>query len=397
MEERLQQALARDRPVLVLTEHARQQIAVGRRTRLVNAYLDPIADRLVGTSLAPVELQLEAVVDDDASWANLAAGARFGALAGERLRKRYRQPEDREAVAAEVDAMVAAIGRSTAPLLVGGVDVAPGLRSELQRAARNTVRTRLRERRWAQRLLAEMRPAAVLLANEYNRTEWIAAARAEGIPVAAVQHGIIHPWHPGYIHRTRPAELLFADRTYVFGRWERRLLVERGRYRPDEVVVGGSPRLDYVVPGVLRERDAVRRELGVKRGDRLVVVSTTWAELHRRFDLPVSLAALFDRPLPGVHLVFKLHPREPDEGAYRRLLEGLAGARGIPLPPMTIVQRTDLYRLLAAADAHLGAYSTVNTEAVVTGTPNLLAATIATAGPAGLRRRGRGDPRAERR
>ena len=378
MEERLQQALAHNRPVLVLTEHARQQTGIGRRSRLVNVYLDPILDRLAGSSLKPVELQLEAIVDDDASWANLASGARFGALAGERLRKRYRQPEDREAVAAEVDAMVAAIGRSTAPLLVGGVDVAPGLRNELQRAARNTVRTRLRERRWAQRLLAEMRPAAVLLANEYNRTEWIAAARAEGIPVAAVQHGIIHPWHPGYIHRTRPAELLLADRTYVFGRWERRLLIERSRYRPDEVVVGGSPRLDYVVPEVLRERDAVRRELGVARGDRLVVVSTTWAEEPRRFDLPVSLAALFDRPLPGVHLVFKLHPREPDEGAYRRLLEGLAGARGIPIPPMSIVQRTDLYRLLAAADAHVGIYSTVNTEAVVTGTPNLLAAAIAT-------------------
>ena len=378
MEQRLQQALARDRPVLVLTEHARQQIGMGRRRRLVNVYLGPILDRLAGTSLVPVELQLEAVVDDDLSWANLAAGARFGALAGERLRKRYGQPGDREAVAAEVDAMVAAIGRSTAPLLVGDVDVAPGLRSELQRAARNTVRSRLRERRWSQRLLAELRPAALLLANEYNRTEWIAAARAEGIPVAAVQHGIIHPWHPGYIHRTRPAELLLADRTYVFGRWECRLLVERSCYRPDEVVVGGSPRLDYVAPAVLRERDAVRRELGVARGDRLVVVSTTWADLHRRFDLPVSLAALFDRPLPGIHLVFKLHPREPDEGTYRQLIEGLAAVRGIPLPPISIVQKTDLYRLLAAADAHVGVYSTVNTEAVVTGTPNLLTAAIAT-------------------
>jgi CDP-glycerol:poly(glycerophosphate) glycerophosphotransferase len=378
MERRLQQALAHDRPVLVLTEHARQQIGIGRRSRQVNVYLDPILDRLAGTSLVPVEVQLEAVVDDDASWANLAAGARFGALAGERLRKRYGQPGDREAVAAEVDAMVASIGRSTAPLLVGGVDVAPGLRSELQRAARNTVRSRLRERRWSQRLLAELRPAALLLANEYNRTEWIAAARAEGIPVAAVQHGIIHPWHPGYIHRTRPAELLLAERTYVFGRWECRLLVERSCYRPDEVVVGGSPRLDYVVPAVLRERDAVRRELGVARGDRLVVVSTTWADLHRRFDLPVSLAALFDRPLPGIHLVLKLHPREPDEGAYRQVIEGLAAMRGIPLPPISIVQRTDLYRLLAAADAHVGVYSTVNTEAVVTGTPNLLAAAIAT-------------------
>ena len=113
------------------------------------------------------------------------------------------------------------------------------------------------------------------------------------------------------------------------------------------------------------------------RGDRLVVVSTTWADLHRRFDLPVSLAALFDRPLPGIHLVLKLHPREPDEGVYGKVIEGLAATRGIPLPPITIVQRTDLYRLLAAADAHVGAYSTVNTEAVVTGTPNLSRTTIA--------------------
>jgi hypothetical protein len=378
MERRLEDALRRDRPLLVLTEHDRQQVGAGRDKRLVNAYLDPILDRLAGTALEPVEIQLEAVVDDDASWANLIAGRRFGALAGERLRKRYRQPGDLEAVTAEVDRIVAAIDTRTAPLLVDGVDLAPGLRRELQRSARRTVRSRLRERRWAQRLLAELRPAALLLANEYNRTEWIAAARAEGIPVAAVQHGIIHPWHPGYIHRTRPPELLVADRSYVFGRWERRLLVERSQYRSDEVVVGGSPRLDYFAPEVLRERDAVRRELGVASGDRLVVVSTTWAELPRRFDLPVSLAALFDRPLPGVHLVLKLHPREPDEGAYRRLLEGLGAARHIPVPSISIVQRTDLYRLLAAADAHVGVYSTVNTEAVVTGTPNLLAAAIAT-------------------
>ena len=44
---------------------------------------------------------------------------------------------------------------------------------------------------------------------------------------------------------------------------------------------------------------------------------------------------------------------------------------------MSVVKRVDLYRLLAAADAHLGLYSTVLTEAVVTGTRNLLAATQA--------------------
>ncbi len=36
------------------------------------------------------------------------------------------------------------------------------------------------------------------------------------------------------------------------------------------------------------------------------------------------------------------------------------------------MQEVDLYGLLAAADAHLGIHSTVLTEAVATGTPNLL-------------------------
>jgi hypothetical protein len=73
----------------------------------------------------------------------------------------------------------------------------------------------------------------------------------------------------------------------------------------------------------------------------------------------------------------KLHPSEPDEGPYRTVIEGVAAARGFEAPPMTVVQTIDLYRLLAAADAHLGISSTVLTEAVVTGTPNFLADTFA--------------------
>ena len=107
-------------------------------------------------------------------------------------------------------------------------------------------------------------------------------------------------------------------------------------------------------------------------GERLVVVSGTWGSIYRRFHYPIALAALVDRPLPGVHVVVKLHPGEPDEGPYRRIIEGAAAARGFDPPRITTVQSIDLYRLLAAADAHLGIHSTVLTEAVVTRTPNLL-------------------------
>jgi hypothetical protein len=55
----------------------------------------------------------------------------------------------------------------------------------------------------------------------------------------------------------------------------------------------------------------------------------------------------------------------------------VAAARGFEAPPITVVRTVDLYRLLAAADAHLGISSTVLTEAVATRTPNLLADTFA--------------------
>jgi hypothetical protein len=224
------------------------------------------------------------------------------------------------------------------------------------------------------RILGRLKPAAILLADEYHRQDWIASARAEGIRIAAIQHGMIYRWHNGYMHRDRPKELSLVDRTFVFGAWERKLLIEHSVYREEEVAVGGSPRLDLAGPQVT-DRDAVRTELGIAPTDRLVVLSGTWGPIYRQFHYPIALASLFDRPLPNVHLVVKLHPGEPDEGPYRAVVEGVAAARGFEPPPVTFVQAVDLYRLLRAADAHIGLQSTVLTEAVVTGTPNLLAAT----------------------
>ena len=172
-----------------------------------------------------------------------------------------------------------------------------------------------------------------------------------------------------------PDNLHLVDRTYVFGRWEHDRLVGDSVYREDEVVVAGSPRLEMYAPSA-SDRADVRRELGIAEKDRLVVLSGTWGTIYRRFHYPVVLARLFDRPLPNVHLVVKLHPAEADEGPYRAVIEAAAAAGGFAPPPITVVRQVDLYRLLAAADAHLGVHSTVLTEAVFVGTPNLLASGI---------------------
>ena len=181
--------------------------------------------------------------------------------------------------------------------------------------------------------------------------------------------------------------LRLADRTYVFGDWERRMLTDVSVYRSDEVRVSGSPRLDLVAPvssaepGPATEDDraSVRAELGIEP-HRLVIIPGTLVPLIVASTIRSPWPPSWTGRSPGVHLVVKLHPGEPDEGPLsggdrrsRTLTRLRAASRH------EIVQSVDLYRLLRAADAHVGAQLTVLTEAVATGTLNLLADTVSAA------------------
>jgi hypothetical protein len=370
------QRLGRERGrLLVVLEHARQRIDTADGPRELNPYLGPIVEELSGTRLEPLELDIRCRLSDESDWQRLREPGADRMLPADAIWMGGAPwpPDDRQAAA---ETAADTIAGAAAPLVVDGVDLGPALAARVAADARRTLAGLGRNAVRIRRLLGRLRPAGILLADEYHRQEWLAAAAAERIPVAAVQHGLIWRGHAGYVHPNRPTELRLPDRTYVFGSWEAELLRSRSVFRSDEVVVAGSPRLDLAGDRhdnpARTGREAIRDDLGVAAGDRMVVVSGTWSTLYRRFHYPISFAAIVDRPLPGVHLVIKLHPGEPDEGPYRATIEGAARARGHEPPPITIVRSIDLYALLAAADAHVGIHSTVLTEAVWAGTPNLL-------------------------
>ncbi len=361
-------------PILVLTNtRLKQRIGDPGARRVEDPNLGPVIAQLRRIGLDPVVIGLGLDETRDADWPAIESDPR---LLPQSVLRRWRGPEDSASQAAD---LVRARVRSAAavPLDVHGVDLAPALTVWLAERAASIVGTILRQLPRIDGLVEALRPRALVLTHEAIQTPWLQVARARSVPIFAVQHGMIYPTHPGYRHPRDP-RLLLPDATFVTGPYERDALLGHGGYEVDEIVVVGSPRLELDDPtsaGPLGagEREAVRREMGVAEGVRMLVVSTGFLPLQRRFVLAASFERLFGSILPGVHVVFKQHPGEVDEGPYRELLVGLARAGGFAPPPITVVRDVDLYRLLRAADAHLGLLSTVLTDAVAARTPNLIA------------------------
>jgi hypothetical protein len=375
------------RGVLVLTNPAVHQVVAGDMgERRMDPFLGTVVDRLRGTDIRPIVLALGADRRDDEVWPTMAADDVM--LPAGLLQTRWADPVDDDLAAAAGSAVERELAAAPARSLeINGIDLAPAILRELRSYATRGLPGRIRTMRRAIRMIRDLGIDAIVLINEYGLTEWVAAGHAAGIPVVAVQHGIIIPQHVGYRHRRHPG-LTLPTRTLVFGPYEARVLLEEGGYRPDEVDVSGAPRLDLdqsndlwraesSTGGHASERATIRRRLGIRPGDRMVVFSTTRETVHRRFYWPHVLARLLGGPLPGTHIVMKLHPAEIDDGSYGALLAGLARAGGFRPPPVSIVRDVDLLALLRAADAHVGLYSTVLTDAVAAGTPNLIAATQA--------------------
>ncbi len=365
--------------LLVVLEHTRQRVETADGPRDVNPYLSPVVDALRGTALEPIEIDLKARLDDDIWWERLNApdGARLLPSSAIWRAGEAEVGADSRVDTGSADRWVTAVNEIRTPVIVHGVDLGPALVKRVSELAARWMPSKVRAVTSIRALLRSLRPAGVLLADEYHRQDWLTAARAESVPVGAIQHGMIYRGHNGYVHRERPDSLALPDRTYVFGEWERDVLIQGSVYRDDEVRVSGSPRLDLVDAAPNPDAAGLRAELGVQPGDRMVVLSGTYGPAYRRFHIPYALDRLLDRPWPNVHLVVKQHPGEKDRGPYEALVAGIAAARGFAAPPVSVVQHIDLYRLLRSADAHLGIHSTVLTEAVAAGTLNLLADTLA--------------------
>lgn len=218
-------------------------------------------------------------------------------------------------------------------------------------------------------VVAAVRPAVVCLYAEssgWGRAA-LAACRAAGVPTVAVQHGIVYPKYYSYRHDPDEADCPRPLRTAIFGQAAGRLLRERGGYLPETLVTTGSPKFDDLVRGAReRDREALRRRLGVGAGERLVVVASRFQAIRRTHQaigtaFPALVAAV--QSLPGVHAVVKPHPAEaPDP--YQAVVRRHEADR-----VRVLSAGADLAELLHAADVLVTVESLSAVEALVLGRP----------------------------
>ncbi len=263
----------------------------------------------------------------------------------------------------------------------------PGLRESLAHsgvsfadlAAPDVAATLLLQLPWAVRSQAEaramlraQRPAALCLYAESSGWGRAAlhAARREGVPSVALQHGILYPTYFSYLHPPGEEDCPRPDLSAVFGEAARSFLVERGGYPQASLRVTGSPKFDELLAAAgRRDRAALRARLGVGEGEALVVLASRFRPIrptHQAVgrELPGFVRAL--EATPGVTCLIKPHPAEPAE-PYAAVLRALGAARARVLPPAS-----DLIELLLLADALVTVESLSAVEALVLDRPVLV-------------------------
>ncbi len=225
-------------------------------------------------------------------------------------------------------------------------------------------------------MITKTNPSLFFLSNEYSSWErnLIIAAKQEKLPVFALQHGIIHPTHRGYMYSSRDIDTTGSilspycpvpDKTAVYGEKFKNLLISGG-FPPTLIEMTGQPRFDifFSLKSFFKNKNRLRDILKLPK-DKYLLIWTT--ETH---GLPLdenikNIDAVYNAVsnLPEVELIIKLHPGEnqvaPLYRKYNSKVRIFEGGADTPL-------------LILASDILLTKDSTTGLEAVLLDRPVII-------------------------
>lgn len=180
----------------------------------------------------------------------------------------------------------------------------------------------VREYELARLMIKSEKPSAMVMINEYGWIErtYLVAAKAEGVPVIAIQHGIIHQEHSGYIYNKDEISgdslnslyCPIPDKTAVSGKQYFDLLTKLSSYPEDSVVVTGQPRYDVLLnASKIYNKKKICEKHGINPSHRIVLWTTQCHgfsddENYNNYDCVFKTINEID----NIALIVKQHPGE---------------------------------------------------------------------------------------
>lgn len=158
-------------------------------------------------------------------------------------------------------------------------------------------------------------PAVILMLNEYGTFQkpLLIAGKHKGVPVLAIQHGIITPTHWGYIFGEHEKKrVVLPDITCVYGEYHRDLLTNYSIYEPDTVVVTGQPRYDILYyADTLYSKKAFLDKYDINPQHSIILWVTQCHALSTKENIE-NFKAVFGalQCMEDVTLIIKQHPGE---------------------------------------------------------------------------------------
>jgi len=228
----------------------------------------------------------------------------------------------------------------------------------------------IRSYREIEATVAREEPSLLVLYAEYSGLgrAAVAAACQYGIPSFAVQHGILYPRLYANEHaedETGPKldgvnSVPIPTKTAVFGSMARDLLIERGHYPPQRIVITGSPKFDALVQAGHRfSREKTRARIGLASDVPMLVVASRFTAIGPVFGELVRAVESID----NLWLLVKPHQAErPD--VYERVGKSEGATRMRIVPP-----QENLLELLFASDGLITVDSFASSEALVLDRP----------------------------
>jgi hypothetical protein len=222
-------------------------------------------------------------------------------------------------------------------------------------------------------VLLEERPDVLVLYAESSGLgrAAVAAAHELGVLTFAVQHGIMYPRYYSHEHAEHEVgseadgvdSVPIPTRTAVFGSLARDLLIQRGHYPPDRIIITGSPKFDALVRSARgHDPEGTRARLGVERDAAMLVVATRYSAIEPVFE---ELARAVEA-LPGLWMLVKPHQAESPE-SYRQVVSRVGASR-----VQVLDSGENLMELLVASNGLITVDSLASSEALVLGRPVLV-------------------------